>query len=171
MKNLDKLYKECLKELDDINIKYGKIVSISSNNRLTRTWGRCKRFATYSQGEEYTFTIEISSRLLKDNVSDDATKNTIIHEILHTCKNCQNHGMQWQKMAEEVNKHYPKYNIKRTTSHTEKGISEEDEYKYVIECNLCHRKWKYRRKTRVVEQCKNIECPACHKYSLKLNIN
>ena len=40
----------------------------------------------------------------KDEIDDNATKTTIIHEILHSCEKCMNHGPEWKKLAELVNK-------------------------------------------------------------------
>lgn len=169
MKDLQKLYNECLQELNNIDIEYGVIRSISINNRLTRTWGLCRTF--YENGCDKVFRIDISSRLLKDDVDDIATKDTIIHEILHTCEGCQNHGKEWKKQAEKVNKEYPQYHISRTTSTTKKGISDENEYKYIIQCKTCKKKWKYRRNTNVVKKCKFLDCPICHTKTLELTTN
>lgn len=172
MKNLEKLYKECLLELDAIGIQYGKIASIKENSRLTKTWGNCRRISPRNtKWEDCSYEIKISSRLLNDSVDDNAVKNTIIHEILHTCENCLNHGNTWKIQAEKVNREYPQYNIKRTTSFSEKGISENDEYKYIIECSTCHRKWRYRKKTKVVNMHEFLKCPFCKTTTLTLKEN
>ena len=42
MKDLNKLYCECIKELDSIGVKYGNIVSVVVNTRAKKRWGQCK---------------------------------------------------------------------------------------------------------------------------------
>lgn len=106
----------CLKELDTIGVNYGKINSFSINTRASNLWGKCK------SNPNGGFDIEISQRLLADESSVDGLKNTIIHEILHTCYNCQNHGRQWKYWADKVNQTYG-YGIKRTSSAEEKGVT------------------------------------------------
>ena len=172
MKDLNLLFKECIQELDEISIPYGKVNNIQINNRLTRTWGRCRTFRNGSNSyENYTFLIEISPRILKDDMDDTYAKGTIIHEILHTCKDCQNHHSEWQKWARKVNKKYPQYKIKRTSSYEEMGVDFNEEYKYVIYCKECSRKWGYRRKTRVVQNVNRCNCPICKKKTLALKEN
>lgn len=142
MKNLYKIVTECKNECDTIGIKYGNIIEVRNNPRLTKTWGRTKAISSYKDKNNnicYNFVIEISDRLLKDNVDNMATKNTIMHEILHTVDDCFNHGNKWKTMADKVNRAYG-YNIKRCTSSEEKGLeSVKINYNknYVITCEKC----------------------------------
>lgn len=68
--------------------------------------------------------------------------NTIIHELLHTCPGCMNHGKQWKTWAEKVRKTYG-YNIKRTSDNDEKEVTTGNlnynarEYKYFVYCKKC----------------------------------
>lgn len=137
MKDLQKLFNECKKELDDIGIKYGNIVKLEVNYRFKKTWGQC----SYVNKNENKFKIEIAAKLLQDDIDDISTKNTIIHELLHSCKDCMNHGNEWKRLANIVNKKYPQYNIKRTTSNKSKGIEYEDkDFNYILECKKCGNK-------------------------------
>lgn len=65
---------------------------------------------------------------LREDTDIDGLKNTIIHELLHTCKGCMKHTGEWKQLAEKVNRYYG-YNIKRCDSADEKGISEEQKEK------------------------------------------
>lgn len=144
MKNFYKIVTECKNECDTIGIKYGNIIEVRNNPRLTKTWGRTKAVSSYKDKNNnicYNFVIEISDRLLKDNVDNMATKNTIMHEILHTVDGCLNHGAKWKAVADKVNKAYG-YNIKRCTSSSEKGLEPikiERNYSknYVMVCKRC----------------------------------
>ena len=134
MKDLTKLFNECLKECSKLGIRYGNIVEVTINTRVKKRWGQtCRR----ADG----FHINISSVLLRDDVSDKATKDTIMHEILHTVDGCFDHKAKWQTMADKVNKAYG-YNVKRGTSAEEKGIDsslmEIKHHKiYIIKCEKC----------------------------------
>lgn len=94
MKDFNLLVNECIAELDSIGIVCGKIRNIEINTRAKCRWGLCR---TVKSG---VFDIEISSRLLEDNVEDIVTKNTIIHELLHTVRGCHGHTGKWKVLAE-----------------------------------------------------------------------
>lgn len=131
MKDIQMLYENCKSKLDHLGIKTGVVKCVKVNNRAAR-WGRCRRIVSAST---YIYEIEISGRLLDDNVDDKAAETTMIHELLHTCNFCLNHGAEWKRLAEKVNKAYG-YNIKRTTSAEEKGV-EDIRKKYAVVCEKC----------------------------------
>lgn len=58
----------------------------------------------------YIYRIEISRYTLGS--SQKSVINTLLHELLHTCKDCMNHGPLWKSYASKVNLHYG-YDIKR----------------------------------------------------------
>lgn len=142
MKNLTKLFNECIADCDSLGIKYGHITNVSVNTRAKRRWGQTKTHRPYKYStchKDYTFDISISNRLLEDDVEDMVAKNTIMHEILHTVEDCQNHGDKWKAMADKVNRTYG-YNVKRCTSSEEKGIEPvkiTHNKNYVITCQKC----------------------------------
>lgn len=149
MKDLTKLFNECLKECSKLGIRYGNIVEVTINTRAKKRWGQtCRR----ADG----FHINISSVLLRDDVSDKATKDTIIHEILHTVDGCFDHKAKWQTMANKVNKAYG-YNIKRCTSSEEKGIDSSIIEKpthnkiYFVRCEKCGAEIIRRRKSDLIK--------------------
>ena len=158
MKNLQKLFEECMEEVTLVGIEPGKIIKIEENTRFKKTWGKCYLVSKLDN----TYRIEISSRLLEDTVDDISVKNTIVHEILHSCKNCMNHGPEWKKVADIINRNYPQYNIKRLTSSKEKGIEfNPDNFKYVLECKECHNQFGYHRMSKVVKNYKRFKCAKC----------
>ena len=91
MKNVYKVYNDCLKICFDLNIPVANTIHVKVNTRAKKRWGLC----TLECEDEYT--IEISDRLLADEISEEATFNTMIHELLHTCPNCMNHGKEWKR--------------------------------------------------------------------------
>lgn len=166
MKDLNYYFNEVKDEMDVIGIKYGDISSITVNTRAKRRWGQCKKVNNH-------FEINISNRLLKDDVPENALMNTIAHEILHTCKDCMNHGKQWQAMANLVNDCYSKYNIKRCNSSEEIGIKEEipikEKYKYIVVYENCGKKYYYMRLPKGAKSNFNgWICNKCKHESLKM---
>ena len=133
MRDINKLYATCSQKLTDIGIAHGNITKLTVNNRAKKRWGRCIR------NRNGDCTIEISSMLLNDNVSDIAAETTMLHELLHSCEECygNHHGSKWRSLASKVNRAYG-YNIKRTTSPEEKNIVEDEKnYKHKIVCESC----------------------------------
>ncbi len=118
MKDLEKLAAECTAELEAIGIRCGSVRSWSVNRRAKSRWGQCRPAA------RGVFDIEISERLLGDEVDEIAVKTTIIHELLHTVDGCLGHKGKWRLLAELVGREYPQYQIKRTSSCEEKGLSQ-----------------------------------------------
>ena len=135
MKDVHMIYENCKQKLDDLSIRTGVIKCVKVNSRAKKRWGRCIRVNSIYY--DNMFEIEISSRLLEDNVSDKATETTMLHELIHTCPGCMNHGAEWKRIANRVNRAYG-YNIKRITSEEEKGVESIDvkriaKHKFVCE--------------------------------------
>lgn len=163
MKNLYEAFYRCVRicEENNIPIANSEEIEVEVNSRAKKRWGLC------TKNPNRTFSIQISDRLLKDDVDEAATFNTIIHELLHTCPNCMNHGKQWKIWAEVINRN-TKYTIKRTTSCAEKGIAPPPPKppKYVITCRKCRAKWFYNRAGAVVKNVGRCKCPYCNDYTL-----
>lgn len=163
MKDLNKLYRECIKELDSIDIKYGNIVSVIVNTRAKKRWGQCKIIRNANSWNDRKYEISVSSRLLADNVPDMGTKETIIHEILHSCYGSNNHGPEWKNNVNVVN-YKLGYNIKRKSTSEDKGIVISEtvqEYNYVFKCNKCGQLIRRIRKCKFIEHPELYHCGLC----------
>lgn len=140
MKNLRKLYCECVSEALSIGLDISdKVVSISVNPRLSRALGRCVQ-SWDAWNRCYIFKIEIQPNMLADGLEDRVPKNTIMHELIHTCKGCFNHGPEFQSRAGIVNRRLG-YNV-HTTSDSEQlkaagVVLKETAYNYGIVCDKC----------------------------------
>ncbi len=135
MKDFERLKQECLQELADLDIEVGRIKAWSINTRARSRWGQCR------QERDGTYSIQIAQCLLADDrISEKACKETIIHELLHTCEGCMKHSGRWKAYAQLMNRAYG-YNIKRTTSGNEKGVEnykpQRMAVKYVFTCGGC----------------------------------
>lgn len=162
MKDLMKLVAECKDELDAIGIPYRTVRNWIVNTRAQCRWGLC-RFVS-----EGVCDIQISARLLKDDVPDISTKDTIIHELLHTVKGGHTHKGKWKAYAEQVNQAYPQYTIKRTTSYEEKGVQKTDrtprhyDVKYEIRCTRCGGSIYRKKVSKVILRPEKFRCGKCN---------
>ena len=158
MKNLTRLANECMEKLDAIGIEYAEDINWEVNTRAKKRWGLCTR---HSDG---TCTISISSRLLADNVTDDGAINTIIHELLHTCRNGHGHGAGWKSLADKVNRAYG-INIKRCSSAEEKGVESLESVpkaiKYQFECKECGKIYSRVKASNFTKNWQNYRCGCC----------
>ena len=87
MRDLKKYAAECMSVLDDLGIRYAPIIRFSVNTRASTRLGLCRK-----RGECYE--IEISSLLLDERTPADSLRDTLWHELLHTCRGCMKHRGQ-----------------------------------------------------------------------------
>jgi len=157
---LNKLFYECVNELNEIGInildekQYGQI-EISISKRNNKRYGCCKQeepdinYKTITKiGRRRIIRIEkfnkhhieISKWVL--DLEDKIIKNTIMHELIHCIPYCNNHGTEFKKYANMINLKY-NYNISRVGDKKkdfEKSnieFKETEKYNYKITCKGC----------------------------------
>ncbi len=163
MKNLDLFYRICKKQLLAIEIPIGNITEVRVNSRFRSTWGRCHQLPDGSG-----YRIEISGRLLGDEVPEDALMQTLIHEMIHTCPGCMNHGSLWKYYADRVNRTYG-YRVKRTNSPQELAVAErERDYPYQFQCRGCGQIVKRQKMSKFVKYYKRYRCGRCGDTFIKI---
>ena len=153
MNDFDKLFKEVLREAYAAGLPVSQNISpnIKVNNRAKRRFGQC----ILKNGE---YTIELSSRLLY--APEKSCKQTIAHELIHTCKGCYNHGVGFKRYALLMNTACG-YNIKTTNSCEEMGIDEvldNNTVKYILVCQACGKKTTRLRYSSVVANPSRYRC-------------
>ena len=155
---LQKLYKECIQELNRIGINFeGKQINIILSKRNNMRYGCCKPelpncdyknvirkgFKYIIKYDDYKkYTIEISRWVL--DLNNDIIKNTIMHELIHCLPYCNNHGTSFKKYANLINTKLG-YNISRVgnkkldfeKSNIKYNKEKEEKYKYKIKCEKC----------------------------------
>lgn len=132
MKNLHELTEECVQILNALQIPAKVNTLVRYNGRIRKKWGYCKK------NPDGTFEISIASVLGEDEVPKKTTMSVILHEFLHTCPGCFNHGKQWKAYAKQIKQ---SYNIKiRTTSDAEDMKVKSH---YYIKCRKCKNKMWY----------------------------
>ena len=157
MRDLSAYAKRCMEDLDAIGIKYGNVLAFTANTRAKNRWGQCR---TVPGG----YTININASLLDERNPEEGLIDTIFHELLHTCKGCMNHGVEWKKMADKVNRAYG-LNIKRANSAEEKGVADETRpgmVRHRFVCVGCGAVVNRQRESQFTKHYKDYRCSRCH---------
>ena len=179
MKDLQRLFEECMKELAGIGIGAEPILSVTVNTRAKKRWGQAKKVPG-------GWEINISSQLLQDDLPDTPAKTVLIHEILHCRWNGTNHYGYWRALADKVNRELG-YRIRTTDTRETLGLpplSEEEKadaaakvkkrtgedvmignngqiVRYVVECAGCGARIERSRMSKVVKYPGRYRCARC----------
>ncbi|WP_312091577.1 SprT-like domain-containing protein [Aminipila sp.] len=161
MEYINNLFKEVLKEANNLNLPVSKKIKndIIINKRAKSRFGCCKKIR---KGLSESYELELSDRLLR--CEEKFIKQTLAHEILHTCPGCGNHGELWKAYADQMNKTYG-YHIKRTDTAQQLGIEEDTANKnrllkenYILICKGCGATIFRRRMSSVVKNPSKYRC-------------
>lgn len=155
MKDLFGLAQQCQHDLLSVGIRCGNVRAWSVNSRAKARWGLCKKVG------RNIYDIQIAEALLQDNVSDQAAKDTIAHELIHTVPGCFSHTGKWKQLADRVNQLLPQYQIKVKSSFEEKGIEDNrqvPECRYLLMCQKCGKEIHRQKKSIVVEHPEHYRC-------------
>ena len=163
MKDLKMMFDTALEMVGECGIEYGNITSVTINYRAKSRFAQCK----YNRAMN-TYSINVNHLILDDNADEDKIMSTLIHEILHTCKGCMNHGKQWKQYGQIVKNNFG-YDIARTSSYSDFGITnpyDNDERakrknNYVFRCVGCGQTIKKERMSKFVQYYKNYTCGIC----------
>ena len=143
--DFDKLLCVVAKQARDAGVPISSKIKrhVEVNTRAKKRFGSCK----YLDG---IYTIELSEVLLY--ASEHHCRQTIAHELIHTCKGCDNHGKLFLYYADILNKRYG-YDIKRTHTPEEMGLTPEQterKVNYILQCQKCGAQIKRTRYSNVV---------------------
>lgn len=157
MKKLYELFAEAKAIVEDCGIETGIITDVTINRRAKKRFGQCKY-----NGYTGTYSINISEFILADDVDTHATMETIIHEILHTCDGCMNHGKLWKRYAEIIRVNTG-FNVTRTSSYEKFGLERPQTKKenYVFVCEDCGQVIRRDRMSKFVKNYHHYRCGKC----------
>lgn len=124
------------------------------NSRAKSRLGACR--LSKSKFKKH-FTIEIGSALMI--CSEREITEVLVHEVIHTCPGCMNHGEKWKKYAACMNKIYG-YDIKRLydIENTKLKEATAKRYKYRITCESCGAEMFRQRNSKVIKDIKRYRC-------------
>lgn len=150
MKNLEEYVERSQALLDSLKIPY-RLAHVSYNGRITRKWGYCRKV------DSNHYEISIATVLGDDDSPDESLFSVLLHEYLHTCPGCFNHGKKWKKYAKYI-KSSVGIKIKQSQTADSLGIDS----KYYVKCRRCKQKTWYTFRPRNQEQV----CPYCNSRKL-----
>ncbi len=146
-----------MRDLERMGIPFHRPSAWLVNTRARRRWGQCRKFP------DGHYEINISERLLESPEQKDALRTTILHELLHTCYGCMNHGKRWKMYAEKVNAALG-CTIRATESSKEMGLPEETGravYKHKFVCRTCGAVVYRQRESRFTKNYQYYRCARC----------
>lgn len=147
--DLFSLYELVKVDMDKLNIPYKKDVPIKINYRAKRMYGCCRKI-------DEKFVIEISDFLFEHLHQE--IKNTIAHELIHTCYGCFNHGKRFKYYCDKLNT--IGYNV--TTTYKGNEINQiKDNAKYVVVCEKCNIKIYRMKKSKLITNPELYRCSKC----------
>lgn len=151
--DFDALLKTVLSEAISAGLPVSKNIDakVIVNTRAKKRFGMCIN-------KNGRFTIELSSRLL--NAPERSCRQTLAHELIHTCPGCDNHGALFKKYADVMNRRYG-YDIRRTNSNEEMGlspVSSDASFRYMLECQKCGARIKRMKYTSVIASPSRYTC-------------
>lgn len=147
---LNALLEETRQTLRQAGIPVSKKIdpNLRVNTRAKRRLGCCY----FVQGGHI---IEISAALLDQ---PELLHETLVHELLHTCPGCRDHGERWKAYAQQVN-HALGLHIQRTAPAGENAAPlRHEEVKYILECQSCGAKIQRMRMSKAVKQPWRYRC-------------
>ena len=144
MRPLELLLEEVIREAKAIGIPVSRHISrqVTVSRRMTSTLGVCRKNPFGG------FDIRISSRVLE--AGEESVKQVLCHEVLHTCRGCQNHGAFWKQYAVRMEQAYG-YRIRRTVDPNSLGV-EAPEPKYILRCQRCGNEYKRQRESNLTKR-------------------
>ena len=146
----DALLRQVLGQARALGIPYSPGISprVRVNRRAKTRFGCCIK-------EGFAFQIEVAEKLLYG--PEASLRQTLAHEILHTCPGCVNHGKTWKTYARQMNQAYG-YHISRTSTCGELAVEETARPKYLVVCSVCGAEFWRLRASRLIRQPERYRC-------------
>ncbi len=124
-------------------------------SRSSTRLGTCRK-------EKGIYRISISEYILED---EETVRNTLAHELVHTCRGCMNHGVTFQRIGQLVEKTFG-IEVNRTATREESersGIREayENKARYRIICRRCGAVFYRQKRSKLVTHPGNYRCGKC----------
>lgn len=155
---LQRISEEATRELNHIGIyPSNQIICFKENRRAKKRLGCCKKEKSLMQEK---FIIEVA--LVMQTETDEKIKEILIHELLHTCKGCFNHGPAWKALAQKVNQAYG-YKISTYVDTRQLNIDKPapPKYKYKITCSSCKTAFYRQKRSKLIEKPQRYRCGKC----------
>lgn len=147
---LDKLMEELCAALRELGIPISQKLDshVKINTRAKRRLGCCYFTQTGC-------VIEVSAGILNQR---ELLRLTLVHELLHTCPGCRNHGVKWKAWAQRAGAAMD-LDIRRTVPvEGEAAPLRQEEVKYVLVCEACGARIPRKRMSKAVKRPWQYRC-------------
>ena len=126
---LDALFTGLRGKLEELGLPLSREIDPQPvvNTRAKRRLGCCIR-------REGRFTIQVSQSILGD---PQLLRATLVHELLHTCYGCQNHGKRWKAYAQTAGEALGLSITRTVKAEGEAQPLRREEMKYFLCCEQC----------------------------------
>lgn len=150
MNDCDALLREVMAQAAALGIPYSDQIEprVAVNSRAATRFGCCRL-------REGRYTIEVALRVAQG--PEAACRETLAHELLHTCWGCLGHGKRWKAYARRMNEAYG-YHISRTATNEAMGVEEVRNARYVLRCARCGAEFKRLRASRLTRCPERYRC-------------
>lgn len=148
--NLNALLAQVIAQARSISIPVSRSIDpdVVVNTRARTRFGCCRT----RMGRH---TIEVAAALLE--ADEQAIRQVLAHEVLHTCPGCANHGAKWQHWASLMSQRFG-YDIRRTDSHGALGIKDTRPIRYWVICRRCGNRTPRMKRSSLVEHPERYRC-------------
>lgn len=150
MEDVNVLLADILEQARALGIPVSRNIcpQVELNTRAAARFGCC-----FKRGEAYQ--IEVSARLLQ--AGEGAVRETLAHEVLHTCRGCRDHGERWKSYAARMNGAYG-YHISRTNTWEALGLPDQRKVNHLVVCERCGREFKRAKASSLVQHPERYRC-------------
>lgn len=157
--DLDRLLAQVCGEARALGIPLAEDISphVRLNTRAVARFGCCAKTAG-------GHVIELSARLTA--AGEGAVRETLAHEILHTCRGCKDHGQRWKAYAARMNAAWG-YHISRTGTWEALGLPDQKPVNHLVVCEGCGQEFKRAKASALVRHPERYRCKCGGKLSLK----
>lgn len=159
-KDLIMLTESLREDLKNLGIPISdNIEDVTINRRAKSRFGACKVKKKPLGGR--TYLLEISEEILECETK--LISSVIVHELLHTCNGCFNHGKKWKKYCKIVEEHLG-LSLSRTNKYENFGLeppAEKEQIKYIVKCTGCGAVFPRKRMCPLVKNPSKYKCGKC----------
>ncbi len=111
-----------------------EICPIVRLSKAKRQWGSCKMSKKYG---EYKFYISISENCFSEPDYINFIKNTMAHELIHTVKECFNHGKVFKYYSGVVSKLGYIVTVKSDSKVVKNDAKKFNDANHILKCTVC----------------------------------
>ena len=149
-KNLDILLVQVVSQARSLSIPVSSKIDphVTVNTRARTRFGCCRK-----AGGRYV--IEVSASLF--SAEEQAIRQVLAHEVLHTCPGCADHGPRWQHWAALMNRIFG-YDIRRTHTPQALGLEDTRPVRWLVVCQSCGRSTPRMKRSPLVEHPGRYRC-------------